>query len=363
LGGAEKLLVGALPHVDRKTFDYEVGYLLPWKDALVPSIQAEGIPVTCYGLDGLHRLNAYWNLWRHVRRGRFDVIHAHLPLASFLARCCRRLRRPPVIIYTAHGLWARQHPLTRFVNRGTIRLNHQTIAVSDQVARSLPSLPTRSVTTIDNGIDVSAMSAWSDQRDAVRQELGIPAATTVIGNVANLSPIKRHDLLIEAFSAVHARQPHTRLLLIGQYRDRLEELENHARRLGVEHAVQFTGPRDDVPRLLSAMDIFCLSSDSEGLPVSLLEAMSAKLPVVATQVGGIPGVIDSPELGLLVPPDNPDQLQAAVEMLVTDPSLRRQLGQAGHDRVLARYDISRMVGRVEELYRNLLEVSPGESDR
>lgn len=355
LGGAEKLLAGSLAHVDRDTFDYEVGYLLPWKDALVSEIKAHDIPVTCYNLRSLAGLSAYWRVWQHIARGRFDVIHAHLPLASLLARCCGRLRGTPAIVYTAHGLWSRQHPLTRLANRTTLRLNHRTIAVSDQVAASLPGLPPRLVSTIENGIDVEAIACQGDQRAAVRAEFGYSDSTPLIGNVANLSPIKRHDLLIRAFAGLHRQRSDARLIVVGQYRDRLEELTDLATQLGVGDAVRFTGPRDDVARILSALDVFCLSSDSEGLPVSLLEAMAARRAVVCTEVGGIPGVIEDQRDGLLVPADNVDALHAALTRLVDDGTLRDQLGRHAHQRVTRDFDISRMVRGVEAIYHSLLQ--------
>lgn len=355
LGGAERLLCAALPYLDRDTFDYEVGYFLPWKNALVPQIEGAGIPVTCFGARSGADPRVPWRVLRHVRAGSFDVIHAHLPLAGIAGRIAARLCRVPVMIYTEHGLQDRMHRFTRWVNRRTLRWNDLTIAVSDEVAASIRPRDGEQVRIIHNGVDCRALDRVEDESAAVRAELAIPAGDFVVANVANLSPVKRHEVLIRAFSCLQQGHRNATLLLVGQLRDRQPLLQQLAERLGVGHRVRFTGPRTDVARLVKAADVFAMSSRSEGLPIALLEAMALARPVVCTAVGGIPKVVDDGCEGYLVSPERPEQMAERLGELARQPHLRESMGRAGRLRVETHHDVSLMVRRVEQAYRRVLE--------
>jgi glycosyltransferase involved in cell wall biosynthesis len=142
--------------------------------------------------------------------------------------------------------------------------------------------------------------------------------------------------------------------LVGQYGDRLEILKYLAQELQITDHVIFTGPREDVPRLVKALDLFTMSSDFEGLPISMLEAMALAKPIVATAVGGIPGVVREGIDGCLVPPRNPEALAEQFLALYSNPAKRIVMGQNAKQRVAEQYDIARMVKRVEALYLDVL---------
>ena len=169
--------------------------------------------------------------------------------------------------------------------------------------------------------------------------------------VGRLQAPKDAITLVRALAAVHGSPFET--VVVGDGPDR-PAVEEEVRRLGLERAVELVGERDDVPELLATADLFVLSSRSEGLPLSILEAMAAGLPVVASRVGGIPEVVVDGETGLLVPPGDPQRLADAVERLLADPSLRRRLGEAGRRRVAEHFDLASVQRAHLDLYRREL---------
>ena len=355
LGGAERLLVGALPYLDREAFDYQVGYFLPWKDVLVPQFEMREIPVTCFGAGRPLGLRSLGSVCRYLREHRVDVLHAHLPWASIIGRLAARRCYVPAVLYTEHGCWSRLNPLTRLCNRLTLGWNDLTIAVSDEVHASMQGVNGQAVKTITNGIDSAGLIATRDERDAVRREFGIGANDFMIINVANLTPVKNHELLIRAFAGLMRRCPDSSLVLVGQLRETTESVRQLVAELGLQDRVVITGPRTDVPRIVRAADVFALSSHSEGLPVSLLEAMALAKPVVCTDVGGIPGVVSDGIEGLLVPVGQPETMADRLVALFDNAELRQRMGQAGREKVEAEYDISVMVRLVEDEYRRILQ--------
>jgi len=353
LGGAERLLVSALPYLDRDQFDYQVAYFLPWKDALVAELEGHGIPVTCFGAGRPLGLSASKAVRRFLREQWVSVLHAHLPWASIVGRLAARRCRVPAVLYTEHGCWGRLNPLTRLFNRLTLGWNDLTIAVSDEVRASMQGVNGQAVKTITNGIDCRGLMATPDERNAARAEFGISVDDFLIVNVANLTPVKNHELLIRAFAVLVRQCPDASLLLVGQLRETTDSVRQLVADLGLEGRVVITGPRTDVPRIVRAADVFALSSRSEGLPISLLEAMALAKPVVCTNVGGIPGAVTDDVEGFLVPPDEPAAMAERLACL-RDDATRLRMGKAGQEKVQAKYDISVMVRKVEEEYRRLL---------
>lgn len=353
LGGAEMLLPMALPYLDRAAFAYRAGYFLPWKDALVPRVEAGGIAVTCFDIRRHGDPRAVTRLTRYIRDHGIDLVHAHLPFTGVVARLAGRLTGVKVV-YTEHNLWGRLNPAMRLLNRWSFGWNDFAIAVSRDVADSMRGVDRSRLAVIDNGVDCAQLCATPDDSAAVRAEFGVAADAFLIGKVANLSPKKNHENLIEAFARFHGDCPRSRLVLVGQPCGRDGLLRDLATRLGVAGQVLFAGARTDVPRLVRALDVFVIASDFEGLPVALLEAMALRRAVAVTAVGGIPGVVRDGVEGLLVPPRRPDLLAAAFSRLHRDAGLRQRLGDCAHARVLARYDVASMVAQVESIYRRVL---------
>ena len=356
-GGAEKLLALSLPHLDRDRFEYEVGYLLPWKEALVPEFRRAGVPVFCLNLHKAYDLRIIPRLARLLRERRVDVLHLHLPYAGIVGRVASRLSPVKAVVYTEHNLWERYHWLTAAVNRMTFKWNDTVISVSREVERSIRTHYRQNgnlkLCTIHNGVDCEQLAGIPQNPSGVRREFGIPLDHRLVVHVANFLPKKRHVDLLKAAQSMLRQDPFITFLLVGQG-PLQEDIKAHARSLGIDSNVIFTGFRDDVPELLAASDSFVLSSLYEGLPVSLLESMAVGTPVVATRVGGIPEVITDAVEGFLVEPLHPEQLSEKLLALLHSSGLQHRFSANAKERVRKQFDVRRMVESTEALYAQML---------
>jgi glycosyltransferase involved in cell wall biosynthesis len=210
---------------------------------------------------------------------------------------------------------------------------------SRQVAER-EGIPSRKLMTIVNGID-------SRRFDYTGPKPGGPAVM-----VARMVAAKGGDILLRAVQQVLRTRPDFRLVMAGDG-DALPSLIGLARELGVEHAVQFLGEVRDIPALLAQASMFILSSLSEGVSLTVLEAMARGLPVVTTRVGGNPEVVDDPTTGLLVPPSDSCELAAAILKVWSNPELGERMGRAGRERVEHTFEVRQMTRQYEDLYRRL----------
>jgi glycosyltransferase involved in cell wall biosynthesis len=259
-------------------------------------------------------------------------------------------RERPALIGTEHNVWSSHHPVTRWANRLTLPLEAATIAVSDEVRASMPSRLGRRAEVVIQGVDVDAIARRRPERDAARAEFGVHGDQLLVATVANLRANKDYPTMLTAARRLVDAGIPVHFVSIGQG-PLAEQLEKEHHRLGLGECFRFLGYRDDPIRLLVAADVFCLSSRFEGLPISMLEAMAAGLPVVATRVGGIPSVVTDGTEGRLVPAGDPAALAAALAQL-EDAGLRSRMATAAEDRVRA-FGIDRAVQRQQELYEQL----------
>jgi len=349
-GGAEMLLP-SLIRSGGPEFKFSVGYFLPWKDALVPDLEGKGVPVerfTARGPAGM--LARVPGIARFLRRHRVDLVHAHLPLAGVVARLAGRMAGVPVV-YTEHNLQERYHPLTRTLNSTTWGLQSAAVAVSAEVEESARRQNGSAVPIylVRNGIEIPHACCAGTSRERVRGEFEIGPDDPVVGTVAVFRTQKRLDRWLEAAAEIRQRVPDVHFLMVGDGPVR-PELDEVAGSLGLSDRVHFAGLADDVPPYLAAMDVYLMSSEFEGLPLALLEAMAAGLPVAATSVGGIPEVIDSDAAGLLVEPGDVAGLAAATVRLLTDRAVAEAIGVTGREVVEERFGVERMARELEDIY-------------
>lgn len=357
-GGAEGLLLGCGDRGPDAPVTYGTGYFLPWKDALVEPLQDAGVEVVRFTARGgtgmlarVPRIAAFLRSWRA------DLLHCHLPLAGVAGRLAGRRAGVPVL-YTEHNLMERYHPWTRRANLWTWGLQERVVAVSGEVADSIARhagsrVPVR---VVRNGVPVAHLRRDPEAGAALRWRLGIPEDAPVVGQVAVFRRQKRLDLWLETAREVLRRRPETRFVLVGDG-PRRQETEAQARELGIEDAVSFPGLQDDVRPFLSAMDLLLITSEFEGLPLVLLEAMALELPVVSTRVGGIPEVVRHGETGRLAPFGRPEKAAAAILELLASPAERVALGRAGRRRVAEEFGTDRMLGELEALYREVVDAA------
>lgn len=355
LGGAERLLVDALPYLDRTTFDYELAYLLPTKNDLVPRLKEADVPVVCCPIKNLSDGFGLFRLVRLLKERDVDVLHCHLPYAGVIGRLAAKLAGVSAVVYTEHNVTKMYHPITAMLNRATYRFDDVTIAVSETVAKSFNDgwwgRPRR-VKVIPNGIDLSRIGEDGRSVQAIRDSLGIKHENSVVGNVANLRPEKGHTYLLESAKLVIEAHPDVTFVVVGGEKTPgiLESLRERAGKLGIHDRVVFTGSRQDATDLMRTFDLFVLSSLFEGLPVALLEAMALGVPPICTAVGGIPEVISNGVNGFLVEPERPDLLARRMIQVLEDSNLRSDMAQNARKTIASRFSIKAMVTEVEAAY-------------
>ena len=307
-------------------------------------------------------LRAFAELVRQLRAIKPDIVHTHTAKAGALGRLAALAVRPrPIIVHTYHGHVLEGYfgrPVTaayRLAERLLARISDRLVAVSAQTVDDLVRLgvaPRERFTVIPIGLDVETLLALAPEPDSeARASLGIAPEDVVLAFVGRLVPIKRLDVLLRALALALPEAPALRLLVVGdgELRERHEAL---ARTLAIADRVSFLGFRFDLERIAGATDIAVLSSDNEGTPVALIEAGAAARPSVATDVGGVAEIV-GPATGRLVPARDPSAMAQALVALARDAPLRRALGAAARERVMAAYGAERLVEDVARLYREL----------
>lgn len=284
-----------------------------------------------------------WRLARWLRRHRPDVLHMHNETALFYGTLAGRLARVPCLIYTEHdGVFPRSLA-ARWANRTLVRWLTQAVAVSEAV---------KDLWCRHDGIDPARVQVIPNGVPDVREAAGSPPPREDgrfrIGCVSRLSHEKGVDVLIEAFALVRNELPRAELVLIGDGAER-QTLEKRATELGLADHIQFFGMCDDVMQLLNGFDLFVLPSRTEGLPLAVLEAMAASLPIVATAVGGVPQALRHGEAGVLVPPEEPEVLAQAIVQLAANGQHMAHHGSAARKEYEAHYAVSRMVDAYEAI--------------
>ncbi len=306
-------------------------------------------------------LHALWQVYRLLRREKYDLIHTHNSKGSFIGRLAAKLAGGPPLVYTAHGYafhenerWFRRiffFALEKIAKNWSARV----ICISQPlvdlwVQRNLA--PREKIRKIYSGIDICEF-AQEDKRELVRQELGLQPNNIAIGQVSKLWEGKGHEDIITACPRIFEKVPNAKVFFIGNgpIRNKLNEivLKNN-----LQDRIIFLGHHDDIPRITSALDIAVLASHYEGMGRVILEAMAAGLPVVATRVGGIPDLVVEQETGLLVDSQSPEQLAQAIISLAHDPELRDSMGSRGRQRVDSRFSAATMVEQIDQVYQEVL---------
>ena len=348
-GGAEQLLVSAAEVAVDERFAYSVAYVRPDKTHLVAKLAASGVPASCLATGvGGPRL---WPLRLRRRLRDVDVVHAHSPLLAGVVRLLTRTMPPgarPKVVTTEHNVWRSFSTPTRWLNRLTSGLDDHRFAVSDEVRRSMTPRASRQSEVLVHGINHESFERTGESRESVRSALGLQPDTVAALTVANFRTEKDYPNLLRAAATACAEDPDLRVLAVGQGPLEHEVRELHAA-LGLGDRFVLLGFRDDVPDLLRAVDLFVLGSAHEGLPVAVMEALAAGLPVVATDVGGVAEAVVDAENGFLVPARDPQALAAAMLRVARDPGLRAALSR-GARAGSTRFDIRTALRRQQDVY-------------
>lgn len=353
-GGAERFLVELARRVPRDRFDAKV-ICLARRGTWVGEVESAGVEVICLdkktGFDPLivPRLMALF------RRERPDLVNTHLWTADVWARLAAILVGVPRIVVTEQNVDVWKKRLHRAIDRALFLRTDKVICVSDQVRdfyRDVLGVPERKLVVIPNAISLEPPPRVAAR--PLREEIGAGPSEFIFLCAARLHAQKAHSVLLDAARILIDRGVSPfRIVLAGEGALR-GMLEARARELGVADRVQFLGFRSDVRALLPQADAFVLPSHYEGLPLSVLEAMAAGVPVVVTRVGGNPGIVENGRNGIMIEPGDAGLLAEAMGRVLSDPALARALGAEGRRRVAEHHDIEKVAARTYALFEECL---------
>jgi glycosyltransferase involved in cell wall biosynthesis len=356
IGGAERALLGLADVV--RQMDVEPLVLWPRADRAFSWLRSRGVgtatlkvPPWRHGLS-LPLLPLFLaRLQRISVRNSIDVVHVNNYRSAPWGRFVAQWAGAPCVCHV------REMITSEMIHRYRLRSMDTLIAVADAVGLTLikEGIPQGRVSTIRSGVAVHGLPTQSEAHRS-REGLRIGPNDPVVGIVAHILPHKGYDDLVQALALIAERLPNTRCLVVGEApRKRyLRHLLDLAERHAVKDRLTLVGFREDVACLLQAMDLVVLPSHSEGLPITILEAMAAGKPVVATAVGGIPEVVRNGETGLLVPPRDPQRMAEAAIRLLQSPALARLMGEAGRKQVEAGFTLAREARETSMAYQEIL---------
>ena len=313
---------------------------------------------------------AFYELLKLCRRVKFDIVHTHTSKGGFLGRIAARLAGVPIVIHTVHGFsfneltpwWTTAFYV--YLERLASRFCDTMISVTNQhrliaIEKRMASPDT--IVTIHNGIDLSRFEGVT-ATESMRRELSLAREATLIGTVGRLTPQKGQTYLLKAMPRVVRKHPQTQLVFVGDGPQEAE-LKDLAVELGVADHCRFLGFRRDVPELLACLNIFVQPSPREGLSITLLEAMAARRPVIATNITGNREVVDDGIDGVLCQPMNSTALAKALIDLIENPKKARLLGKRAREKVEQHFEEQMMLKQTLELYRAQIEGAAEPLDR
>jgi glycosyltransferase involved in cell wall biosynthesis len=354
VGGAEEMVLNLVRHLPKDRFETHV-CCIHEAGPIGEEIRRTGTPVTVLGLNpGVRRPWAVDGIRRYLRRTSPDIVHTFLLTASLYGRFAAALARVPIVIGTEVNIYERKRFRHAIVERLLMMITDRVVvsagSVRDFYVRQVHADPAK-VDVIYNAVDWGQLQTTMSRED-VRRAIGIADTAPVVGIIARLTEQKGHRFLFEAIARTPALQAVHAIVVGGGELD--SELRRQADELGVRQRVHFVGARRDLGNLLGAMDVYTQPSLWEGLPLSLVLAMGAGVPVVGTAVAGVPEVVEDGRTGLLVPPGDGVALGAALARLFGDPAVGARLGQEARAAVTPRFGVDRYVAAVSRLYDRLL---------
>jgi len=358
-GGPEKTILLGTARTDSHRFAITVCYLRDARDPIFSiDSKAASLPIDYTEIVEKHSFDpSIWRKLRTIVRERgIDIVHAHDYKTNLLAGLVARVE-PVVAMSTVHG-WTGHSFRERWgyypLDKRVLSFFSKLIAVSSDVRNELirHGAPPERVVTVLNGIDHTAFHRDRSRQQSVRSGLGLAPTDFVIGAVGRAEPQKRFDILLEAFAKLQPRHPQMRLLIVGDGSQR-ETLEQQARQLGLSSTCRFTGHRNDVVELHHAFDLFVQSSDYEGTPNAVLEAMALETPIVATDAGGTSEIARNGVEARIVPCGDSDALTRAIDAVIEHPDQTALRTAAARRRIETELSFETRMRAVEAIYLEL----------
>lgn len=348
IGGMEKVGVDLINNIDTERFENYVLCLKeigPLGERLESSVQ----DLSCLNAENGVGLRGLLAVMRYLRRNKIDVVHTNNPSPHFWGSLAARLCGIRAVVHTVHGRGFIRHRKGALIEKVATLMSSVIVCVSADAAeqRKQIGIAADKLRVISNGVDTGVFCQDVPNAElvaALNQE-----GALVIGSVARFSVDKDQKSLIEAFARLRDQVNGVKLLLVGDGETK-PDMESLARQLSLGDSVIFTGARSDVLDLLRLMDVYVLATHTEGLSISLLEAMSTERAVVATAVGGNVEVIEHDVNGLLVPESDVDKLAQALSECIASPDKRQEMASSARETVLSRYSMKSMVDQYQSLY-------------
>ena len=350
--GSEKVVYDLAKRLDPRVYRL---FILSIHDGPIRKIYNElGARVMIFPKKGRGDVRFMARMRKALIREKIHLVNAHhyMPLFwSFMAT-----RRTDIkLVYTEHSRWqleALELP-NKILNALFLHRAHSIIAISHQIEDYYTNrlkLKSSKISFISNGIELSKYD--NDRNHDLRREIGVRDHEKTIGMVATIKPLKNHTMMIDAVEKIRQKRSDVKLVLVGP-----DAYEGHIHRLvsqrGLDDHVLFLGSRKDVDQLLSIFDVFCLTSQYEGMPLSILEAMASRIPVIGTDVLGINEVIHHEKNGMLVPAGDDQSLAQSILHLLENEDLRERVATAGQDYVRTHFNIDDKIIQYDRLFRSL----------
>jgi glycosyltransferase involved in cell wall biosynthesis len=353
VGGAEEMVLNLVRHLPPR-FEPMVCCIHDL-GPIGGEIRDSGTPISVLGLNpGLRRPWDVARIRRHLRQMHPQIVHTFLLTASLYGRLAAMLARVPIVIGTEVNIYERKRPSHALAERllmpGTDRVVASAESVRQFYIQQVHADPAK-VDVIYNAVDWAQLQTTRG-REEMRRSLGVPCNRPVAVIIARLTEQKGHAYLFDALAHTPGLEA-LHVIVVGDG-DLRESLRHNVDALGLSSRVHFVGARRDLGDLLHAADLFVLPSLWEGLPLSLVLAMGAELPVVATRVAGLPEVVEHERTGLLVPPADAAAFGAAIARIVADPAFARRIGHAAREAVLPKFGVDGYVASVVALYDRLI---------
>lgn len=353
-GGAEMLLQETLKQHDKSRFEFHYIYFLPWKNQMVAGLElAGGKVVNLPAKNNIVIMLQIGKIIKYIKKNQIELVHCHLPWAGFAGRIIHKITGIPVF-YSEHNKQERYHVITKTINKITFNWQTKVIAVSNDVAESIqknihPKIP---VQTILNGVQTNHFVKNVDSGRELRRQYDIDPGCILIGTIAVFRFQKRLKEWIDVFKSIEQKYPGIRGCIVG---DGIlnKEIRAYLKLQEMEDKILFPGLQTNVLPWLSAMDIFMMTSEFEGLPIALLEAMSMECAVVCTDAGGIKEVIRDQQDGFMVAVDQWKELEKPLAYLLQHPEEIKLYGAKARQRVQESFSLKAMVQQTEIAYSSV----------
>ncbi len=346
-----KLIMGITSYPSKPTR----AFLEEFKDNIirVPYLQREINPV--------HDIAAFFGIYSAIRKGKFDAVHTHTAKAGFLGRIAARIARVPVIVHTPHGnnfygyFGAIGSGMIVILEKIASFFTDKMVVFTEAEKRELLSrdiCEDKRIEIVESGLDLSIFEKAASGAANKRSEFNVSPEDLLVGMVSRLETVKGCRYFVEAAKFISDEIPQARFLIVGDGSLK-ENLMQLCARMGIAGRVVFTGWRDDVPEILSILDVLVLTSLNEAVGRVLLEAGASGKPVVATSVGGIPDIVKNGKTGILIKPRDARGTAKAVIELLRDGNRRKVMGAAAREWVSSHFDEDKMVREISGIYKRL----------